>query len=328
MIGTPQAIDGSVVWRPIGVRDLKSIRDHAPGETIVIHGSDGDVLAQASIWWEGTASLHGATTGVVGHYEASDSGAGVAVLRDCVRRLQGRGCAHVVGPMDGTTWRSYRLVTKRSFEGMTEEPPFLMEPENPPEYVEQFVAAGFVPLAKYFSAMDMTMEGDDGRVDEAIARLGKQGIRLRNLDGQRFEEELRRVYELATVSFASNFLYSHIEEAEFVGMYRKVKPLVQEGMVLLAEAGDELLGFMFAMGDVSTPQTKTAIAKTVAVRPGWDGAGLGSALIEMSRRAARAHGYRRLIYGLMHESNRSMRVAKRFGTPFREYTLFASGSDW
>ena len=45
-----------------------------------------------------------------------------------------------MGPLDGSTFRSYRLVTQPSFSDAAAHPPFLMEPDNPDEWPDDFEA--------------------------------------------------------------------------------------------------------------------------------------------------------------------------------------------
>jgi len=92
-----------------------------------------------------------------------------------------------------------------------------------------------------------------------------------------------------------------------------------------------LIGFMFGLPDLAQAtrgrSIDTVVAKTIAVRPGRTGAGLGSVLIDQFQQAARRLGYRRVVHALMHEGNRSRQMVARFGRPMREYTLFARATD-
>jgi adenine deaminase len=78
---------------------------------------------------------------VIGHYGATQEGDGVAVLEAALGELARRGCTFAVGPMDGNTWRRYRLVTDRGTE-----PPYFMETTNPDDWPAHYAAAGFTPL--------------------------------------------------------------------------------------------------------------------------------------------------------------------------------------
>ena len=303
-----------------------------PGETLARHHPDlhllairdRRLLARCSIWTKMTPRLDDRPIGVVGHYAAADAPAGVSVLQHAVQRLRQAGLSRVVGPMDGNTWRSYRLVTDAGTE-----PPFFLEPTNPPDWPDHFISAGFTPLATYSSALNDDLSITDPRVPAATERLQSSGIRIRNIRQDRFDAELAAVHELSLESFANNYLYTPIAKEEFLAMYEPIKAHLVPQLVLLAEQGDQLVGFMFGLPDLLEAQrgerVRTAIAKTMAVQPGRAGAGLGSVLMDLFQQSARKLGFTRVIHALMHESNRSRAISSRYGKPIRRYTLFGLG---
>ena len=148
--------------------------------------------------------------------------------------------------MDGNTWRRYRLVTERG-----PEPPFFMEPDNPDQWPAWFAAAGFSPLANYFSAMNDDLSLEDPRIPRAEERLRQQGVRLRPIQPEWFVGELRRIYAVTRVSFQANFLYTPITEAEFLAQYEQVQASVKSELVLLAERDDQPVGFVFGIPDLA-----------------------------------------------------------------------------
>jgi GNAT superfamily N-acetyltransferase len=282
---------------------------------------DEQLVARCSIWTNSTPSLLNQCVGVLGHYAASDSSAGTTLLNHATEQLRHRGLKSVVGPMDGNTWRRYRLLTRRG-----EEPVFFLEPDNPDDWPDHFAAAGFSPVARYFSALNQDLSVTDPRVPAALARLENSGVKIRQIDPARFEEELKAVHELSTDAFSDNFLYTPIDQAEFLVMYAPLKQHLRPQLVLLAEKDSQLVGFMFGLPDLLQARRgekiTTAIAKSLAVRPGRTGAGLGSILMDQFQQAARGLGFSRVIHALMHEDNRSLMISARFGQPFRQYTLY------
>jgi GNAT superfamily N-acetyltransferase len=315
--------------RGVGRVDADTLARHAPAvHYMLVRG--GVAAAMCSIWDEQTPSLPGdgqepdRAVGVVGHFAAADVDAGHAILAHAVAALERRGHAIVVGPMDGNTWRRYRLVTERG-----SEPPFFLEPENPDDWPRSFERAGFTPLARYFSAINADLTVTDPRAPEAVRRFEAAGGRIRTIDPARFEEELTAVHELSLAAFADNFLYTPISRSEFLSMYQPLRPMLRPELILMAEQGGQLVGFMFGLPDMKQAerggQVDTAIAKSLAVRPGRSGAGLGSVLMDRLHQAARAMGFRRVIHALMHENNRSMNISRRYGQSIRQYTLYGKG---
>lgn len=299
-------------------------RQHAPDRTLLLIDR-GHLLGRCSCWWTTTASVAGERLGIVGHYAAGDRDAGVTLLGRAADLLAEAGCQTIVGPMDGSTWRRYRFITDRG-----QEPVFFLEPDNPDEWPREWIAAGFTPLATYTSALNDRLEQENPRTESRLATLAREGVRIRPATGTRVETELRRIFHLSLTAFARNFLYTPIEETEFVAQYQAVLPYVRPELVLLAERADELLGFMFAVPDVLAAQrgspVDTVILKTVAVDPRLAGSGLGSAMLDLVQREARQLGFRRAIHALIHETNISRQISGRYARTFRRYALFSRGT--
>jgi GNAT superfamily N-acetyltransferase len=281
----------------------------------------GEPVARCSLWWR-EAPPHGRERlGVIGHYRAREAVGGTALLRHACERLAAMGCTRAVGPMDGNTWRRYRLVT---FAG--EESPFFLEPYTPQDWPGHFTSAGFSPQAQYSSALNVDLEQRHPRVERASERLRDAGVAWRSLDVDAFDDELRRIYRISLQSFPRNYLYTPLGEDEFLTQYRQLRPHVPPELTLMAEAEGEPVGYLFALPDLlqmgRQPAIDTFIIKTVAVLPGRRSAGLGSVLVaEAQHRAARL-GYRRAIHALMHEANNSRNISGKYARTMRRYTLF------
>ncbi len=274
--------------------------------------------ASAALWWTHAPPLAGETLGCVGCFEADSAEAAAELLQRAKDRLRQAGCTLAVGPMDGNTWRKYRLVTWSDGRA-----PFHLEPQNSPEWPAWFAAAGFAPLAGYSSAVvDLTV---DHAVDLSAARqrLAAHGIALRELNHAALEADLRAIHALSLVSFAHNFLYTPLDGDEFVAGYLPLAAKIDPRWVRLAHVDGELCGFVFTFPD-PTQESHPLIVKTLAVRPERRCAGLGSVLLDDVQATARACGLREAIHALQHEKNTSLRVGGRFQPQvFRRYTLFA-----
>jgi len=288
----------------------------------VIVVRDSVLVARASLWWSRAPAMSGERPGIVGYFAAVDEAAAKELLEAACNELKHRGCSICVGPMDGNTWRRYRLVTERG-----SEPTFFLEPDNPDEWPGFFEAANFAPLATYFSAMNSDLTVEDPRVARATERLETDGVGLRPLQSEDFVEELRRIYTVSRTAFQENFLYSPIEEAEFLAQYEPIRAHVVPELVILAEQAGEPVGFVFSIPDLAQAKrgerVDTVILKTVAVMPGRRCAGLGNVLVSRCQQAARTLGFRRVIHALMHESNNSLNLSARYAKSFRRYILYA-----
>jgi ribosomal protein S18 acetylase RimI-like enzyme len=308
-----------------GVTDIeaKELLDFAPDAHLTIRAPTGDLLARCSLWWTTPLWLGSQRVGRIGHYAAASASAGEDILDRACDELRAKGCSLAVGPMDGTTWRRYRLVTQRGAE-----PPFFLEPDNPDEWVEHFHRARFECLAKYCSLLSEDLRQSPEQSDVFRARLARAGVRLRTFDLSRVDDEMEAVYRLSLEAFAQAFLYSPVDKRQFLDQYRRLLPIVRPEFFFIAESDNQPIGFVFAIPDCLEERrgcpAATVIIKTLAMKPAFAGRGVGKALMAEVCRAAQAIGVRRAIFALVHEANQSCLAAcAALGArKFRTYTLF------
>jgi hypothetical protein len=281
------------------------------------------VRARCSLWLDDVPSHEGHRVGVVGHYAASDSDAAVALLEAACAELARLGCTLAIGPMDGTTWRRYRLIVDRGAE-----PTFFLEPDNPDDWPGHFASAGFAPIAWYLSSLNDDLSRRDPRADAAAERLVANGVEVRQLDMTSFDEELVRIHRVASIAFRDAFLYTPLSRDTFAAQYRAIRALVRPELVLIAEREGEPVGFSFSVPDALEPMRgappKTVVVKTLAVLP--DRArlsGLGSLMADRTHGIAQSLGYTRAVHALINESNHSRAISERTGRTIRRYALFA-----
>jgi GNAT superfamily N-acetyltransferase len=292
-----------------------------PDAQWLLRATDGTPAGRCSLWWSGAPSHAGQCLGYIGHYAARDAKAAAELLHYACEQLAPH-AGLAVAPMDGNTWNRYRLLTERGTE-----PVFFLEPDNPDDWPSHFTENGFTPLANYFSALNEDLNQPDQRTCELMRRHTEQGIRLRPVNLERFEDELRALCPLALSSFQQNFLYTPISPEDFLAQYLPIRPYLRPELVLIAEMEKQPIGFMLALPDLLQAKrgqtVDTVILKTLAVHPAHMGAGLGTLLLAHCQDEAARLGYRRAIHALMHETNNSRRISSHTARPIRRYTLFA-----
>jgi GNAT superfamily N-acetyltransferase len=297
-------------------------RRHAPDRHVLVLDAGGKLAARASCWWTAAPQLAAQRVGVIGHYAALDAVSGCDALDAACVELRGAGCSVAIGPMDGNTWRRYRFIVERGAE-----PSFFLEPDNDDAWPDHWLAAGFETLTMYTSALAENPVVDDGRIRDATARLAGHDIVVRDFDMGRAEEELRRIFALSLTGFRENYLYTPIGEAEFLEQNRRLLRAVRPDLVMVAERNGDAVGFLFALPDLNearrTGTTSTMILKTMAVSPEVSGAGLGRLLVDLVLRRGATLGFRRAIFALMREDNRSQRISRHYARTMRRYALFS-----
>jgi hypothetical protein len=228
--------------------------------------------------------------------------AGIAWLRES-------GAGAVIGPMDGDTWHKHRLNA-----GPWDDPPFLLEPWNPPYYPALWEAHGFTVLERYLSKRVEAGPVADFLEPRRQAALAA-GYRLRRLDPKRFRDELRTIYRISVRIFARNFLYTDIPEEEFFALYAGARSLLDPDLVWFAQSPEgEDVGFLFAF-----PDRFRAVA---AMRGRRDPLALLRFLMGQAHRIAREKGYRFANHCLFREGNPSGEMDGGTGRVMRSYHLY------
>lgn len=305
-----------------GLSDLSPamVRQHAP-DMLLMSLDQGRLLARASLWWSHVPDHSADRLGLIGHYAVQDSHAAAAVLAESCRKLAEHGCSLAVGPMDGSTWRRYRLLTERG-----EEPPFFLEPDNPDDWPIHFEAAGFQTFAQYYSSINKNNARCKDR-SALMMRLEQAGYCLRSIANGEIEADLDRLWQLSSEAFKDNFLYTPITKAEFMGLYTPLMAQIRPELVLIMEWQGAPVAFCLALPDLLQARRgqpmDTVVVKSLAVQQPHRGKGLAAVMLAQINRTARSLGMHRTIHALMHEENPSRLLDGAVMQDFRRYTLYA-----
>lgn len=305
----------------IPAQELDMFPQRLADALLLLETPAGDSVARCGLWWRGTSVHKGLPTGAVGYYFAENAAAAVQLLRVACQRLAAEGCGLAVGPMDGSTWRRYRLVTEQG-----NIPPFFLEPTNPADWPEHFIAAAFTPLAHYRSALVTDLSRKDPLAEPAFRRFQSERGTLRALRRNRFDEELRSIHALSGECFRDSPFFTPLGPDEFQKLYGSLRDRLRPELILLAERDGKLVGLVFAMPDLLQAErgenVDTIVIKSLAVHPEAAGTGLGTLLADQCHRAAERLNYRRAIHAMMRDGNYSTRISRRTATVIRRYTLF------
>ena len=299
--------------------DLTQLERDRPDRHLQLLEGD-QLVARASVWFDGARVTANERSGLIGHYAASSLEAGKFMLEAACQLLQESGCARVIGPMDGNTWKTYRLVSE-----IGSEAPFLLELNNPPEWNHHFLEAGFEVLATYHSTLGLNPE-PDSRMPRVRKRFVANRITTRAANPANLEIELEAIYDLALESFSQNFLYSAISREDFLELYRPALAKLPPGFTRIAEHDGRTVGFAFAVPDLLRPQPDTLILKTVGIRKARVYAGLGALLADEMHDLARSAGMTRVIHALIHDGNVSGKTSAKTGSVMRRYALYSRKS--
>lgn len=281
-----------------------------------------NTVGRCSLWWTKTADYMQYRAGIIGHLVFRDMRVANLLLQHACDKLSENRCELAVGPMDGTTWENYRLITERGVE-----PPFFLEPDNSPELPEYFALNGFRPIANYISTATTDLDFVDPRYEIIRKRLHSSGVTIRTINYADYIDELVNIYRITSISFKNNLMYAPISEQDFIRLYSPLKSHVKPDLVFIAERDSEPVGFLFAIDDLNQAQRgkniDTIIIKSLGILPHRDFSGLGRVLVSYCHMRARKLGYKKVIHALMRDPGYSSNLSQIYAKIIRRYALYA-----
>jgi hypothetical protein len=213
---------------------------------------DGRPVGRISAQVDSLVERHmGSGTGQWGFLEAQDEEAAAALLRTAEDWLRAQGMTRALGPFSLSVWDEVGL----EISGFA-EPPTVMMPHHKPAY------ADWVERAGHRKARDLlTFELDiAGWNDPLIARLIAAGernpkLRIRTVDKRRFDRDAAIILGLLNDAWSANWGFVPLTEAEIAYAARKLKPVIFEPLVRIAEldegAGFKPMAFMMTLPDIN-----------------------------------------------------------------------------
>jgi len=209
---------------------------------------DGKTVGRISAQVDDLVLEHmGQGTGQWGMFEALDDEAAVALIQRAEDWLRKQGMTRALGPFSLSIWDEPGL----EIEGF-EEPPTVMMGHHRPEYQKWIEETG------YRKAKDLlTYEVDiTNWSDPTISRLIAMGeknsrIRIRKVDKSRFDEEARVILGLLNEAWSDNWGFVPLTESEIAYAGKKLKPIIYEDLVRLAEYDGQPVAFMITIPDMN-----------------------------------------------------------------------------
>jgi len=259
-----------------------------------------------------------------------------------------QGFRRLLGPMNPSTNDECGLLV----DGFDTRPVFMM-PYNPPYYESLLTQAGWrgvMNLLAYRIDLDQSPLDRLHRIQERF-RQRHPDITVRPLRRRTFRQDLEKIRRLYNEAWEENWGFVPMTESEIGFMANRLKPLLVEGLVWIAETAREPVGFLLAVPDFNQPLQplrgrlltprllgflpylfgwKTpdmARVLVLGVRSAYRRRGVESTLLANGLQAAAKLGLRACEASWVLEGNhRSRRVIEAFGGhPYKTYRLFERG---
>ena len=194
-------------------------------------------------------------TGQWGFFDALDGEAATALIGAAEEWLGAQGMRHALGPISLSIWDEPGLLIA-GFD----EPPMAMMGHHRPEYRPWIEAAG------YTKARDLHTFSLDIRIDmipviERLIRSGERNpkIRIRDVDKSKFDAEAAIILDILNDAWSDNWGFVPLTEAEIAYAGKKLKPIIVEDLVKIAEY-DDGSGFRPAAFMITIPDVNEMIA--------------------------------------------------------------------
>ena len=189
----------------------------------------------------------GPGTGQWGMFEAADAEVAAELIHRAEAWLRGRDMTRSMGPFSLSIWDEPGLLIKGH-----DHPPMVMMGHNKAEYEAWVEAAGYVK-AKDLYTYDLDVTSAFPPIAERLVEMGEKNsrIRIRQVDRKKFEEEAALLLGILNDAWSENWGYIPLTESEIAYAGKKLKPIVLEDMILVAEYDGEPVAFMMALPDIN-----------------------------------------------------------------------------
>jgi GNAT superfamily N-acetyltransferase len=182
-----------------------------------------------------------------GMFEGLDGEAAAVLITTAEQWLREQGMTRALGPISLSIWDEPGL----EIEGFAEDPTAMMG-HHRPEYRGWIEAAGYQKAKDLLTyELDIT-HWDDPKIERLI-KMGERNphIRIRMVDKSKFAEEARLILNILNDAWSNNWGYVPLTEAEINYAGKKLKPIIYNELVRVAEIDGEPVAFMLTIPDIN-----------------------------------------------------------------------------
>ncbi|MBD3746763.1 MAG: N-acetyltransferase [Sphingopyxis terrae] len=189
----------------------------------------------------------GPGTGNWGLLEAEDAEVAHALIVSAEDWLRGQGMNRALGPLSISIWDEPGLL----IEGF-DTPPTIMLGHNSPLYQGWIEAEGYRPVKKLFNYAVDIVDGFPPLVNRIVAAGEKnERIRIRRVDKRKFDAEAQLIMGILNDAWSDNWGFVPLTDSEIAYVGKKLKDIVFEDLIRVAEVDGEAVAFMIVLPDIN-----------------------------------------------------------------------------
>ena len=209
---------------------------------------DGAIVGRISAQVDDLVQQHmEAGLGQWGMFEALDGEAAAALIATAEEWLRGQGMSAALGPISISIWDEPGLL----IEGFEQSPTAMMGHHRP-------AYRGWIEAASYEKAKDLVTydlniaKDQPALIHRMVAATEKNPrIRIRNVDLSQFKRDSAIILNLLNDAWSDNWGFVPLTDAEIVYAGKKLKPIIFEDLVRIAELDGEPVAFMLTIPDIN-----------------------------------------------------------------------------
>lgn len=189
----------------------------------------------------------GPGTGNWGMMEAADEQVMAALIMAAETWLRDRGMRRALAPLSISIWDEPGLLTVGH-----DHPPTVMMGHHNAAYQAWVEANGYAP-AKLLRTYEVAIQDGFPEIVNRIVASGERSgkIRIRRVNKARFNDEAALILRILNDAWRNNWGFVPITDAEIAYVGKKLKPIVYEDLIRIAELEGEPVAFMMVLPDLN-----------------------------------------------------------------------------
>lgn len=182
-----------------------------------------------------------------GLFEAEDADVAAPLIAAAEEWLRQQGMTKSLGPISLSIWEEPGLLVQGH-----DHPPTVMMGHDKAEYQAWIEAAGYAQ-AKDLYTYEIPIKTDFPPLVRRIVQSGERNERIviRRVDKSRFDEEAALILSILNDAWSNNWWFVPITDSEIEFTGKKLKPLVYEDLIRIAEVDGEPVAFMMTLPDLN-----------------------------------------------------------------------------
>ncbi|MBX9881790.1 MAG: N-acetyltransferase [Sphingomonas sp.] len=189
----------------------------------------------------------GPGTGLWGHLDAEDEATAHQLIAAAEDWLRGQGMTRALGPVSMSIWEEPGLLVQGH-----DHPPTIMMGHHLPRYQGWIEAAGYAP-AKKLMTYELDISKEFPPIVQRIVAAGEKNarIRIREVTKNKFDEEAAIILSILNDAWSDNWGFVPLTPPEIADVGKKLKPIVFNDLIRIAELDGEPVAFMITLPDLN-----------------------------------------------------------------------------